>query len=1066
MNSADTGAGSLREVIAAVNLDPTYTTLQLGGQGLGPGAGFNPYPLLRPASGTLTIEGGGGTLDGGGINRPFFVYSGAVTIRNLTLANSRAFGGDGHLGGGGGGGFGGAIFVRAGAHVTAENVIFSANSATGGNGGFYQSSWSGAGGGGGMGGHGGGVEEAHFETTKGSGGGGLGGVGGAGSFALNTGGAGGGGIRAGSFTAAGGNPAGSLGFVTVFTGLDGGFIGGANAARGGVHPLAFQATGNRASLEFVGGVNGGGGGAGGAGGTGSAGTVVLGGSAGGGGGLVGGVPHAEALLLSQDLGIGNVVPANAAGFGFGYGQVDTSNGGFGGGGGGASDDGTFDKFYHNLTGGSGGPGGGGGGGGVNTLGKHGPGHGGSGGFGGGGGAANNSGVISARGGVGGFGGGGGGASKPFEGQGVVGSAGGFGAGTGGDSISFGHGGGGGGLGAGGAVYVMTGGSLVLIDPTFSGSAFTVSGGASGGNGSGAGQSIGAGLFLGGNAEIRISSGRTVTLPALNDFIGGGADPEASGSLTKSGPGTLVVSGPNSYVGGTILAGGVLSVSNENQLGAATAPLNVTGGILRVTGTTLSTLGRGMTFVSGGFDVADAALTLTLSQTLAGAGGLSKDGTGNLRLTGTVAYQGATALNAGTLQLDNGLGGSGGTVTVASGATLLAKGRIARPIAGTGTITANAAPLILGDLAQANGFNLSGGPGAGGTLNVGGNQVVLFSASRALLGLQTNLSNGATLATLNGLQLGNATSRDASKILTATGPSILQGAIVNNGTVQGPSAPSEFLVLQNAVSGAGSFTGNVLFNGGYSPGNGPGSVTLENPAFTAVNVLTMELGGVVQGSGYDHLNITGMATWGGTLVVTLINGFTPAAGDSFNLFDGNTTGAFNSQSLPPLAAGLTWETAQFASAGILSVRAFTGLENWRQLHFGSPGNAGSAADSADFDHDGLINLLEYATRTLPTTPNASPLERPSRVLLAGNIPAMRLIFPYLAASTELRYILQRTADLSNPAGWTEVYRNDRSTGVITRSGVSSTENSTSELITIDDPAVGSRYFWRLKIELVP
>ena len=902
-NLTDTGTDSLRAVFDTLSLDASFTSLHLGGQGFTPGAAFNPYPLLRPASGTLTVEGDGATLDGGGMNRPFFVYSGAVKIRNVTLANTKASGGNGVLGGGGGAGLGGAIFVYRGAQVTAENVTFSANSASGGNGGAHTliaGIMGAAGGGGGMGGHGGGVESQEFPEFggRGGGGGGLGGNGGFGS--ASSGGGGGGGIRAGSFIAYGGNG-------NSLAGTDGGFVGGVDAGRAGALPTVLGIYGGGGSQQISEGRYPGDPGAKGGGGGGGARRMGNNmGTAGGGGGLVAGSHY------------------TSSGSTIWVGSVSGVDGGFGGGGGGADWDNSVYEFHYSLKGGEGGFGGGGGGGGMNDAEKNAPGHGGRGGFGGGGGGANLSKSLGAIGGSGGFGGGGGGGraramlySDLTQVKSGPGGSGGFGGGAGATApastefVPPGQGGGGG-LGAGGAVYVMTGGSLVLIDPTFSGSAFTVSGGASGGNGSGAGQSIGAGLFLGGNAEIRISSGRTVTLPALNDFIGGGADPEASGSLTKSGPGTLVVSGPNSYVGGTILAGGVLSVSNENQLGAATAPLNVTGGILRVTGTTLSTLGRGMTFVSGGFDVADAALTLTLSQTLAGAGGLSKDGTGNLRLTGTVAYQGATALNAGTLQLDNGLGGSGGTVTVASGATLLVRGSVARRISGSGTITANAGPLDLGDLANPVGFDLSAG--SGGTLNVGANQVVLFSLGRAVLGQQTNLSSGGRLMTLHGLQLGNAATLDASKFLSATGPSIVQGAFVNNGTVQGPVGPGQALILQDAVSGAGSFSGNVTFLGGYSPGNSPASVTLESPTFAATNTLSLELGRTAS----DHLRFTGIATLGGTLVVTLVKEFTPVRGDRFELFSGPTTGAFDSISLPTLPVGLAWDTSEFSTRGLLTI----------------------------------------------------------------------------------------------------------------------------------------------------
>ena len=181
-----------------------------------------------------------------------------------------------------------------------------------------------------------------------------------------------------------------------------------------------------------------------------------------------------------------------------------------------------------------------------------------------------------------------------------------------------------------------------------------------------------------------------------------------------------------------------------------------------------------------------------------------------------------------------------------------------------------------------------------------------------------------------------------------------------------------------MNGAGNFTGNVVFNGGYSPGNSPASVTLQNATFSAVNLLTMELSGTAQGSGYDHLNVTGTAALGGTLVVTLINGFTPAAGASFDFLDGNTTGSFANISLPPLGSGLAWDTSQLATNGtLIVVTTLTPLEVWRQLHFGSSANSGNGADLFDFDQDGLTNLVEFAfglDPKLPASLQLPPLQR--------------------------------------------------------------------------------------------
>ena len=64
-------------------------------------------------------------------------------------------------------------------------------------------------------------------------------------------------------------------------------------------------------------------------------------------------------------------------------------------------------------------------------------------------------------------------------------------------------------------------------------------------------------------------------------------------------------------------------------------------------------------------------------------------------------------------------------------------------------------------------------------------------------------------------------------------------------------------------------------------------------------------------------MSGTLTYGGALVVTNLAG-TFAAGDSFKLFQvGSINGAFGSNSLPVLNAGLAWNTNNLNS-GVLSV----------------------------------------------------------------------------------------------------------------------------------------------------
>ncbi|WP_018963985.1 autotransporter-associated beta strand repeat-containing protein [Ancylobacter sp. FA202] len=246
------------------------------------------------------------------------------------------------------------------------------------------------------------------------------------------------------------------------------------------------------------------------------------------------------------------------------------------------------------------------------------------------------------------------------------------------------------------------------------------------------------VVLGGAGGIDVASGQTLTLS--------GAIGETSTSqLTKSGDGVLVLSGANSYTGGTLVSGGTVAVSADSNLGAAIGGLTLDGGKLITTASFTSarnvTLGSG----NGTFDVAPGTV-LTLAGAFSGSGGLTKIGAGELALSGASSFTGGTSVTSGTLALYGatlatssvsvadsgtlqGFGTIAGTVSVLAGGTL-AGGVTGQPnpqhiALVTGSLTlANAADiaLALGAAGNTGVAEVTGDLALGGTLSVSGEAV--------------------------------------------------------------------------------------------------------------------------------------------------------------------------------------------------------------------------------------------------------------------------------------------------------------------------------------------------------
>lgn len=209
----------------------------------------------------------------------------------------------------------------------------------------------------------------------------------------------------------------------------------------------------------------------------------------------------------------------------------------------------------------------------------------------------------------------------------------------------------------------------------------------------------------GTGDVTITESATLALSqgTLDNNVTGG------GQIVKTGNDELIVTGDNTYSGGTTITGGTLTADYADSLGTGVI---ANSGVLQV--------GEG-----------------ELENTLSGSGSLVKTGTGELTLGGDNTYSGGTTIddgvliaanvnalgggdvdNAGTLKLDAEGEFNLANVTTQSGATTeLAKGTTLN----VDSLTQQADSTLNIDLSKANGESAITADSVtlGGTLNVTG-----------------------------------------------------------------------------------------------------------------------------------------------------------------------------------------------------------------------------------------------------------------------------------------------------------------------------------------------------------
>ncbi len=161
----------------------------------------------------------------------------------------------------------------------------------------------------------------------------------------------------------------------------------------------------------------------------------------------------------------------------------------------------------------------------------------------------------------------------------------------------------------------------------------------------------------------------------------------------------------------------------------------------------------------------------------------------------------------------------------------------------------------------------------------------------------------------------------------TGPTLISAGAIKIGNASGSVFGTSDVTIGSGgtLTGAGSFTGSLVNEGLYAPGNSPALTTLSSFSQEATGILELEIASLTRGTGYDALNVTGLLEFGGTLRLLLLDGFTPEAGQSFDLFDASTmTGTFSTLDLPTLMTGLAWDTSGLYTSGTLAIAAASAI----------------------------------------------------------------------------------------------------------------------------------------------
>jgi fibronectin-binding autotransporter adhesin len=255
-----------------------------------------------------------------------------------------------------------------------------------------------------------------------------------------------------------------------------------------------------------------------------------------------------------------------------------------------------------------------------------------------------------------------------------------------------------------------------------------------------------------------------------------------GSLTQAGPGTVVLTGTNTYSGGTTLSSGTLNLGSAGAIGT-TGTISFGGGVLQYSASNTTDYSSRFSNASTQlYSIDTNSQSVTLAQNLTSSGGVfTKLGTGTLTLTGTNTYSGGTQIDGGVLSLGSSDAiGSSGTISFGGGTLQFSSSNTTDYSSRFSTAASQAFSI---DTNSENVSLATGLTSAGGTLAKSGAGTLTLT--------QDSAYSGTTTISAGTLQVGNG----------STTGSLGSGAVTNNGSLV--VNRSDAIAVANAIGGTGS-----------------------------------------------------------------------------------------------------------------------------------------------------------------------------------------------------------------------------------------------------------------------